>query len=107
MRAAEMNFDFGETFQNTRMPEAYERLLLDAMNGDASLFARSDEIVLAWKLIDGIRRGWDGDAAPPLRSYEAGSWGPRSAEQLLGRDGRWWVHDTGSHQGGERGGHTS
>ncbi|MBK7256769.1 MAG: glucose-6-phosphate dehydrogenase [Ignavibacteriae bacterium] len=107
MRAAEMDFDFRETFQNTPMPEAYERLLLDALNGDASLFARSDEIVLAWKLVDTIRRGWEGDAAPVLQSYEQGSWGPASAEHLLGRDGRWWVHDNGSPQSEGHGGRAS
>jgi glucose-6-phosphate 1-dehydrogenase len=92
MKAAEMDFDFREAFSGALMPDSYERLLLDALSGDASLFARSDEIVLAWKLIDQIRCGWLGDAAPPLQQYAPGSWGPGDADHLLGRDGRWWVH---------------
>jgi glucose-6-phosphate 1-dehydrogenase len=72
-------------------PEAYERLLLDAMNGDASLFTRSDEIELAWKFIDSIRAGWEGDCAPPLSAYEKGSWGPSAADDLLAHDGHWWI----------------
>jgi glucose-6-phosphate 1-dehydrogenase len=93
MHPAEMNFRFRETFHETPIPESYERLLLDALTGDASLFARNDEILLAWKLVDAIRRGWQGDSAPPLQLYEQGSWGPADADRLLGRDGRWWVQD--------------
>jgi glucose-6-phosphate 1-dehydrogenase len=98
MRPAEMNFLFRETFFETPIPESYERLLLDALNGDASLFARNDEIVLAWGLVDAIRRGWHGDAAPALQMYEQGSWGPADADALIGRDGRWWVQDAELHR---------
>ncbi len=98
MVPAEMNFHFRETFQETPIPESYERLLLDAMNGDASLFARNDEIALAWKLIDALRRGWEGEAAPELQMYEQGSWGPPDADRLLWRDGRWWVQDGALHK---------
>jgi glucose-6-phosphate 1-dehydrogenase len=108
MLPAEMDFHFRETFHETPIPESYERLLLDALNGDASLFARNDEIALAWKLIDAIRQGWEGEAAPVLQMYEQGSWGPADADRLLWRDGRWWVHDgalhrTEGHNGGRVG----
>jgi glucose-6-phosphate 1-dehydrogenase len=98
-RPVEMAFNFRESFGEKAIPEAYERLLLDALNGDASLFARSDEIELAWKFIDSIREGWEGVHAPPMEQYAKGSWGPQAADDLLGRDGRWWVHGSGSDDG--------
>jgi glucose-6-phosphate 1-dehydrogenase len=100
MRPAKLDFDFGETFREAPIPEAYERLLLDALNGDPSLFARNDEIGLAWKFIDGVRRGWGGEAAPVLQPYEQGSWGPVEANRLLWRDSRWWEQE--EHQTGEK-----
>ncbi|HLP14825.1 MAG TPA: glucose-6-phosphate dehydrogenase [Bacteroidota bacterium] len=72
-------------------PDAYERLLLDALNGDASLFTRSDEIELAWKFIDSIRAGWMEDHAPGLTTYARGSWGPSEADDLLACEGHWWI----------------
>jgi glucose-6-phosphate 1-dehydrogenase len=76
---------------NRSEPDAYERLLLDALNGDASLFTRSDEIELAWKFVDSIRAAWQSDYAPPLSAYAQGSWGPAEAEDLLACDGHWWI----------------
>jgi glucose-6-phosphate 1-dehydrogenase len=99
MRPAELDFHFGESFQETPIPESYERLLLDALSGDASLFARNDEIGLAWEFIDAIRRGWGGENAPSLQLYEKGSWGPPDADRLLWRDGRWWVQEEALHRG--------
>ena len=93
-RPVEMDFDFRSSFGVTAIPEAYERLLLDALNGDASLFARSDEIELAWNLIDAIRAGWDSEHASPLVTYKPHTWGPDASDDLLGRDGRWWVHNS-------------
>ncbi len=93
-RPVEMDFDFRNSFGAKAIPEAYERLLLDALNGDASLFARSDEIELAWNFIDGIRAGWEGEHGAPLVSYTPQTWGPAAADDLLGRDGRWWVHNS-------------
>ena len=58
------------------MPEAYQRLLLDVMHGDASLFARADEVELAWGIIDPIQQGWEQPGLPPLALYEPGLWGP-------------------------------
>ncbi len=97
-KAVDMDFHFGESFGGI-LPEAYERLLLDALTGDASLFARSDEIELSWGLIDCILQGWSGESAPPLRFYPKNTWGPPESEGLLGKDGRWWIHDCGIHPG--------
>ncbi len=89
-RSVNMEFHYKESFGGSALPEAYERLLLDAMRGDASLFARSDEIELAWKLIDPVVALCESADAPPLTDYEFGSWGPPEAEELLSRDGRIW-----------------
>ncbi|MFL7791946.1 MAG: glucose-6-phosphate dehydrogenase, partial [Anaerolineae bacterium] len=71
--------------------DAYERLLLDAMQGDASLFARHDEIELAWKLVDPVIAAWEKPDALPMAFYEPGSWGPAEADELLAKDGsRTW-----------------
>jgi glucose-6-phosphate 1-dehydrogenase len=72
-------------------PDAYERLLIDCMLGDPTLFTRSDEVETAWRFIDVIEESWAHDA-PPLETYAAGSWGPLSADVLIGSDGRKWHH---------------
>jgi len=86
-----MDFHYGTSFGKAS-PEAYERLLLDAMSGDATLFARRDEVEGAWRFIDPIEEAWHGNPenAPKLCEYDAGSWGPKEAEELLGRDGHAW-----------------
>lgn len=85
-----MDFHYGTSFGKPS-PEAYERLLLDAMSGDATLFARSDEVEEAWGFIDPIEEAWHSkEDAPPLEFYPAGSWGPAAADELLARDGRAW-----------------
>ena len=101
-RSVDMEFHYEEDFGSSVLPEAYERLLLDAMQGDASLFARADEIELAWGVIDPILAGWEQSDAPPLTFYEPGTWGPGEADSFLTRDGRAWYHDCGVH-GEERG----
>lgn len=73
----DMAFNYAQNFGDGVLPEAYERLLLDALQGDASLFTRADEIELAWKLIDVLT-----DRGEPA-SYEVGSWGPETAKSLL------------------------
>jgi glucose-6-phosphate 1-dehydrogenase len=98
-RPVDMDFHYRDSFGANAIPEAYERLLLDALNGDASLFSRSDEIELAWQFVDGIRSGWESEHAPPLLLYKPQTWGPRAADDLLGRDGRWWIHDCKPHHG--------
>ena len=85
-----MDFHYGTSFGKAS-PEAYERLLLDAMSGDATLFARRDEVENAWKFIDRIEDAWHkSEAPPPLCEYASGSWGPAEADALLERDGRAW-----------------
>jgi glucose-6-phosphate 1-dehydrogenase len=85
-----MDFHYGTSFGKAS-PEAYERLLLDAMAGDATLFARRDEVETAWRFIDAIEDAWHkSQTPPPLCEYPAGSWGPKEADELLARDGRAW-----------------
>jgi len=86
-----MDFQSGEPHSGKSTPGAYERLLLDAMNGDASLFTRSDEIELAWKFIDGVRAAWESDYAPALQTYARHTWGPDASDEMLSRDGHWWI----------------
>ncbi len=97
-RSVDMEFHYAEDFGAGTLPEAYERLLLDAMQGDASLFARADEIELAWCLVDPLQAGWAGPDAPPLVFYEQGSWGPTEADELLARDGRAWLLGCGEYR---------
>jgi glucose-6-phosphate 1-dehydrogenase len=85
-----MDFHYGTSFGKAS-PEAYERLLLDAMAGDPTLFARRDEVEQAWAFIDPIEEAWaKSDKAPKLQPYPAGSWGPEAADELMARDGRSW-----------------
>lgn len=87
-RTVEMRFDYSTEMEV--LPDAYERLLLDALQGDASLFTRADEIELAWGIIDPIAAEWQNTTTPPLDIYEPGSWGPHQADVLLGLAGRAW-----------------
>ena len=72
-------------------PEAYERLLLDCNRGDITLFARRDEVELAWEAVDAITGAWKQGGGSPLAFYPAGTWGPKEADALLRRDGREWL----------------
>jgi len=83
-----MDFHYGSTFGGSS-PEAYERLLLDCMLGDATLFTRIDETLLAWKLVDTIIKAWRENNVP-MASYEPGAWGPPEADALIEREGRTW-----------------
>ncbi len=87
-QTVDMTMNYAQDFNGAPLPEAYERLLLDALQGDASLFTRADEIELAWQAIDPVIRGWENGAAP-LFFYETGSWGPYEAARFLGDD-RYW-----------------
>jgi glucose-6-phosphate 1-dehydrogenase len=95
MRTVEMSFHYEESFGAQSIPEAYERLLLDVLKGDASLFTRSDSIELSWQLIDPIIEGWESKSAPPLYFYESGTWGPSEADELISHDGYHWTHGCG------------
>jgi glucose-6-phosphate 1-dehydrogenase len=88
IRTVHMDFLYGGAFR-TGLPEAYERLILDAMVGDATLFTRIDEVEEQWSLVDAIVAAWIRDR-PAFPNYAAGTWGPPSAEELLERDGRSW-----------------
>lgn len=88
-RSVDMEFHYRSSFGNGALPDAYERLLLDALNGDASLFTRADEIEAAWRLIDPVVCAAD-EARDPLPAYRPGSSGPREAETFVERDGRMW-----------------
>lgn len=90
-RSVDMEFHYRSSFGDGPLPEAYERLLLDALNGDASLFTRSDEIEAAWRLIDPVLHGWEEDGAPPLVIYPKGSRGPKEADAFMARDGHTWL----------------
>ncbi len=96
-RPVDMEFHFRDSFGQHAIPEAYERLLLDALQGDATLFARSDEIEAAWQFIDRIRAGWESDHAPPMVQYGPGTWGPEASDHLLWGEGRWWMNDCRPH----------
>ena len=88
IRTVHMDFLYGGAFREG-LPDAYERLILDAMLGDATLFTRSDEIEEQWGLVDAITGFWQRDR-PMFPNYAAGTWGPASADELLHRDGRSW-----------------
>jgi glucose-6-phosphate 1-dehydrogenase len=88
IRPVHMDFLYGGAFR-TGLPEAYERLILDAMLGDATLFTRIDEVEEQWSLVDAIVAAWARDR-PAFPNYPAGTWGPPSADELLLRDGRSW-----------------
>lgn len=90
IESVKMDFHYGTSFGKAS-PEAYERLLLDAMAGDPTLFARGDEVEEAWAFIDPIEEAWSvKENAPKLCTYPAGSWGPEEADELMARDGRSW-----------------
>jgi glucose-6-phosphate 1-dehydrogenase len=88
IRTVYMDFLYGGAFR-TGMPEAYERLILDCILGDATLFTRTDEVEEQWKIVDAIVAAWKRDR-PSFPNYAAGTWGPPSAQELLARDGRSW-----------------
>jgi glucose-6-phosphate 1-dehydrogenase len=89
LRDVAMDFRYGAAF-GSNTPEAYERLLLDAMRGDATLFTRRDEVEEQWAYIDRVFEAWRAEANAPPPLYPAGSWGPEQADDLLARDGRRW-----------------
>ncbi len=88
IRTVHMDFLYGGAFR-TGLPEAYERLILDAMLGDATLFTRIDEVEEQWALVDAIVAAWARDR-PAFPNYSAGTWGPTAADELMERDGRAW-----------------
>ena len=92
LRSGPLQLNFSDAWRSARIPDAYERLLLEVMRGNQNLFVRKDEIEHAWKWCDQLIAGWKqaGDAPRP---YAAGSWGPMSSIALITRDGRSWYGD--------------
>jgi glucose-6-phosphate 1-dehydrogenase len=88
LRPVELELDFRETFKTPRM-DAYERLLLDVLRGQLTLFMRSDELEAAWEWVEPILNHWEQEGDDPL-PYSAGTWGPAAASALIGRDGLQW-----------------
>ncbi|MEO1290633.1 MAG: glucose-6-phosphate dehydrogenase, partial [Chloroflexota bacterium] len=93
----EMEWHYQNAFGEDAIPEAYERLLVDALNGDASLFIRSDEIEQAWRIVDPVIKAWEANKGNPLQIYHRGSWGPSAADDLLSESEFIWqmgcLHD--------------
>jgi glucose-6-phosphate 1-dehydrogenase len=88
LRVVSMDFAYGSSFLRSS-PEAYERLLLDALLGDSTLFTRWDEVERAWEILDPLIQMWKTEPAD-FPNYAAGTWGPQEADLLLARDGREW-----------------
>jgi glucose-6-phosphate 1-dehydrogenase len=89
LQMTDLDFQFGREFSGS-LPDAYQRLLLDALNGDASLFARSDEVELAWGIIDPILKAWQSPAAPELHFYPVNAWGPDACVDWMHGQKREW-----------------
>ncbi len=90
LKEVHLNLSFADTFTE-RTPDAYERLLMDVIRGNQTLFMRRDELEAAWAWIDPIMRAWKESDKPP-QIYSAGTWGPTASIALIERDGRSW-HD--------------
>ena len=89
IRSVNMDFFYGSSFVREQ-PEAYERLLLDCMLGDSTLFTRIDEVEAAWTFIQGILDEWQDQPPETVLTYDSGSWGPQAADEFIWRDGRRW-----------------
>jgi len=89
LKSVPMHFRYPEAF-HVENPSAYERLLLDAMEGDQTLFIRGDEVEAAWKFVTPIIHGWDDSPPPQFPNYKAGSWGPAASDEWLAEKGRKW-----------------
>ena len=89
LRLTDLEFSYSREFKG-RLPEAYEPLLLDVMTGEASLFARSDEVEKSWEIIDPFVRAWSSGEMAPIDLYEPGNWGPASSDAWINAQGRSW-----------------
>ena len=89
LRMSQLDFRFADGFHG-KLPDAYQPLLLDTLEGDASLFARSDEVELAWEVMDPIIQSWASEARPAIHSYEPGFWGPLAATEWMIAQGKQW-----------------
>ena len=91
LRNAPLDIRFADAFK-VRYPDAYERLLMDVVRGNATLFMRRDEVEAAWRWVEPILQAWGTSEEPP-KPYLAGSWGPTAAIALIERDGRTWFEE--------------
>lgn len=89
-RTVNMDFHYADSFSNIDLPDAYERLLLDAIQSDPALFSRSDEIDNAWQIIDPLLQQWESGQGLQMARYKPGTWGPKEADILLARNGHIW-----------------
>ncbi len=97
-RSVDMEFHYRSSFKGATLPDAYERLLVNAIRSDASLFTRSDSIEAAWRLVDPVLQGWESSPEQsPLALYKPGSWGPQEADALLAENGHVWRQGCGEH----------
>ena len=92
LRPVDMEFHYDTAFRGHDIPEAYQRLLQDALEGDARLFIRNDHIEEAWSIVDPLLEGWESPNVPALQYYWPGTWGPDAADDLLAQDGHRWLH---------------
>ncbi len=90
VKTVSMDFSYGDAFSG-ETPDAYERLILDAMVGDPTLFIRADEVAQSWSIVDPILENWADEYSAPVALYPAGSWGPTEADLLIERDQRRWL----------------
>jgi len=91
LQPVDMEFHYDSAFTDQAIPEAYERLLQDALEGKARLFIRNDHNEEAWRIVDPLLEGWEASDDSPLHLYERGSWGPAAADAFLAEDGRQWL----------------
>ena len=97
LQPKDMEFHYESAFRDQAIPEAYERLIQDALQGDPSLFIRSDHIEEGWRIVDPLIQAWETVDGPRPRSYDQGSWGPEAADDLLSREGCAWNRMCGVH----------
>ena len=88
-----MDFDYDQHFK-TVLPEAYERLLLDVMRGDSTLFTRNDELEAAWRFVNPVLQAWESSSSAP-EFYPAGTWGPSAADRLIADAKAFWRTPSG------------
>ena len=100
MESVDMDFHYESAFADQAIPDAYERLLQNALDGDPSLFIRSDHIEHAWSIVDPLLQVWESPDAPRAHPYELGSQGPVAADEMLAQDGRRWLEMSHGHKPG-------
>lgn len=89
VQTVNMDFHYSD-LAHQRVPSAYERLLLDSMLGDSTLFARGDAVMSAWEFLDPVIKAWENDKSIPVYGYPCGTWGPEVADELIEEDGITW-----------------